>query len=124
MGFPNHRNYGRTDAQYFVFCAKEQYPANVQSVQQRNHFDEVQAFPVRGTELFNLAVNFLTVFCNTTVVLCSATQPSLASLKENNLFNCIEMAGSSKRYADAFKRVEIEDKTGLVPGGMQPEDIS
>lgn len=87
-------------------------------------FDEVQAFPVRGTELFNLAVNFLTVFCNTTVVLCSATQPSLASLKENNLFNCIEMAGPSERYADAFKRVEIEDKTDLVPGGMQPEDVS
>ena len=87
-------------------------------------FDEVQAFPVRGTELFNLAVNFLTVFCNTTVVLCSATQPSLASLKENNLFNCIEMAGPSERYADVFKRVEIEDKIDLVPGGMQPEDLS
>lgn len=87
-------------------------------------FDEVQAFPVRGTELFNLAVNFLTVFCNTTVVLCSATQPSLASLKENNLFDCIEMTGPSERYADAFKRVEIEDKTDFVPGGMQPEDLS
>ena len=33
-------------------------------------FDEVQAFPVRGTELFNLAVKFLTAFCNTTFVLC------------------------------------------------------
>lgn len=87
-------------------------------------FDEVQAFPVKGTELFNLAVNFLTVFCNTTVVLCSATQPSLALLKENNLFGCVEMAGPSGKYADAFKRVEIEDKTDLVRGGMQPEDIS
>ena len=86
-------------------------------------FDEVQAFPVKGTELFNLAVNFLTVFCNTTVVLCSATQPSLASLKENNLSDCIEMAGPPGQYVDAFKRVEIEDKTDLVPGGMQPEDI-
>lgn len=86
-------------------------------------FDEVQAFPVRGTELFNLAVNFLTTFCNTTVVLCSATQPSLASLKENNLSNCVEMAGPSGKYTDAFKRVEIEDKTDLVPGGMETEDI-
>ena len=34
------------------------------------------------------------------------------------------MAGPSERYADAFKRVEIEDKTDLVPGGVQPEDIS
>ncbi len=87
-------------------------------------FDEVQAFPVRGTELFNLAVNFLTAFCNTTVVLCSATQPSLASLKENNLADCVEMAGPVGRYANAFKRVEIEDKTDLVPGGMQTAEIS
>lgn len=87
-------------------------------------FDEVQAFPVKGTELFNLVVNFLTKFCNTTVVLCSATQPSLARLEENNLSGCTEMAGTSERYVAAFKRVEIEDATGQVRGGMQPEDIS
>ena len=87
-------------------------------------FDEVQAFPVKGTELFNLAVNFLTEFCNTTVVLCSATQPSLARLEENKLAACTEMAGPSEKYAEAFKRVEIEDATGQVRGGMQPEDIS
>lgn len=33
-------------------------------------FDEVQAIPVKCVELFNLAVNFLSQFCNTTVVLC------------------------------------------------------
>ena len=87
-------------------------------------FDEVQAFPVRGTELFNLAVNFLTCFCNTTVILCSATQPSLASLDENNLYDCIEMVPEMGKYEEAFKRVEIEDKTGLVPGGMRVEDLS
>ena len=48
-------------------------------------FDEVQAIPVKCTELFNLAVNFLSQFCRTTVVLCSATQPTLASLEENNI---------------------------------------
>ena len=48
-------------------------------------FDEVQAIPTRCTELFNLAVNFLSQFCDTTVVLCSATQPTLALLKENNV---------------------------------------
>ena len=86
-------------------------------------FDEVQAFPMRGTELFNLAVNFLTVFCNTTIVLCSATQPSLARLKENNLHDCKEMAGDVLRYAEAFKRVEFKDMTNLVPGGMKEEDL-
>ena len=57
-------------------------------------FDEVQAFPVKCTELFNLAVNFLTYFCKTTVVLCSATQPTLAALQENNVCECLEMAGA------------------------------
>ena len=87
-------------------------------------FDEVQAFPIKGTELFHLAVNFLAVFCNTTIVLCSATQPSLVTLKENNLFGCIEMTGSSKKYANVFKRVEIEDKLNLSAGGVDIEDIS
>lgn len=87
-------------------------------------FDEVQAFPVRGTELFHLAVNFLTVFCDTTVVLCSATQPSLARLSENNLTECEEMVGKAGEYAEAFRRVEIKDETELVPGGMSAEELS
>lgn len=86
-------------------------------------FDEVQAIPAKCTELFNLAVNFLTEFCNTTVVLCSATQPSLASLPQNNLMECREMADRSETYAEAFRRVGIEDKTDLVPGGMLLDDL-
>ena len=86
-------------------------------------FDEVQAFPLKGTELFNLAVNFLTEFCNTTVVLCSATQPSLATLKENNLYGCVEMVDAQKQYANAFKRVTIEDKTQMIAGGMSLDDL-
>lgn len=87
-------------------------------------FDEVQAIPTRCMELFHLAVNFLTEFCNTTVVLCSATQPSLAELKENNLFPCPEMAGDIHRYMEAFRRTEIEDVRKLVPGGMNAEDLA
>ena len=86
-------------------------------------FDEVQAFPVRCTELFNLAVNFLSQFCGTTVVLCSATQPTLASLEENNICKCLEMAGEPEKYAKAFKRVEIIDETKSYPGGMTIEDL-
>ena len=85
-------------------------------------FDEVQAFPVKCTELFNLAVNFLSQFCETTVVLCSATQPTLASLKENNICECQEMVGEAEKYAKAFKRVEIIDETKLL-GKMEIEDL-
>lgn len=87
-------------------------------------FDEVQAIPDKCMELFNLAVNFLSEFCNTTVVLCSATQPSLAKVKENNICECVEMVGTSKRYVDAFKRTNIIDATKLYPGGMEIEDLS
>ena len=39
--------------------------------------DEVQAIPAKCIHLFNLAMNFLTHICGSTVVLCSATQPCL-----------------------------------------------
>lgn len=86
-------------------------------------FDEIQAIPTRCTELFHLAVNFLTAFCNTTVVLCSATQPSLAPLPENRIFDSPEMAGDVERYAEVFQRTVIEDKTDLCDGGMEIEDL-
>lgn len=86
-------------------------------------FDEVQAIPAKCTELFHLAVNFLSTFCDTAVVLCSATQPTLASGKENNICACTEMAGSFERYADAFKRTEIIDRTQFCPGGMEISDL-
>lgn len=86
-------------------------------------FDEVQAFPVKCKELFHLAVNFLTTFCNTTVILCSATQPTLAPDRENNICECVEMTGEIKKYVEAFKRTEIIDKTALCPGGMEISDL-
>ena len=86
-------------------------------------FDEVQAFPVKCTELFNLAVNFLTQFGGSTVVLCSATQPTLAPLKENNICECREMSRETEKYAEVFKRAEIIDETERYPGGMKTEDL-
>lgn len=35
----------------------------------------------------------------------------------------MEMAGDMKLYMRDFKRVVIEDKTDLVPGGMALDDI-
>lgn len=39
--------------------------------------DEVQTVPNNLLTLFNLAMNFLAGVCNTTIILCSATQPAL-----------------------------------------------
>lgn len=87
-------------------------------------FDEVQAMPAKCTELFHEAVNFLSQFCKSTIVLCSATQPSLARLSQNNIYECVEMAGDYKKYERAFKRTEIIDVTNLQPNGMTLNDVA
>ena len=55
--------------------------------------DEVQSLPVRTIQLFNMAVNFLTEFANTTMVLCTATQPLLDRIPVNRLRPTNDMAG-------------------------------
>lgn len=37
--------------------------------------DEIQSLPIEVTSIFNLSMNFITSIMNTTVVLCTATQP-------------------------------------------------
>ena len=74
---------------------------------------------MRCVALFNLAVNFLTKFCGTTAILCSATQPSLSPLKENQVFEPYEMVANFQNFDKAFRRTVIKDRTGLVVGGMQ-----
>lgn len=86
-------------------------------------FDEVQAFPLECVELFNLAVNFLSNFCNTTVVLCSATQPTIAQTNENCISECKEMIDEFEKYANIFKRTRIEDITEQYPGGMNIDTL-
>ncbi|MCI8598482.1 MAG: CRISPR-associated helicase Cas3' [Lachnospiraceae bacterium] len=83
-------------------------------------FDEIQALPVRIMKLFNLAVNFLTTFCNSTVVLCSATQPLLDRLSENSLLPPKDMAEVSADCQSAFRRTTIIDRT---KGGTMWESI-
>jgi len=86
-------------------------------------FDEIQSLPVRTISLFNLAINYLTQFCNTTVVICSATQPVFDKLPKNRLISPKEMVEDFIRYDKPFHRVTLIDRTGMVPGGMQVEDL-
>lgn len=48
-------------------------------------FDEIQALPVNAINLFNETVSFLSTILNTTILLCSATQPLLERTKRQNL---------------------------------------
>lgn len=45
-------------------------------------FDEIQALPKKCKTLFERAISFLSRCCNTTVVLCTATQPRLELVPE------------------------------------------
>ncbi|HEY9061490.1 MAG TPA: CRISPR-associated helicase Cas3' [Pseudobacteroides sp.] len=74
-------------------------------------FDEIQAIPIRCISLFNSAINYLSKICNTTVILCSATQPNLSDtkiplLKENNG----EIIPDLSEKFKGFKRMQVEDK--------------
>jgi CRISPR-associated endonuclease/helicase Cas3 len=87
-------------------------------------FDEVQTLPIKCVHLFNNAINFLVNHCESTVILCTATQPLLGSVdgkkgtlklsKENEL-----MPDVGKFFAD-LKRVHVHD-CRKSPGWIYPE---
>ena len=80
--------------------------------------DEVQALPVFTMGLFNLAVNFMTEFLNTTMVLCTATQPLLDQLPENALLPPAEMVEEQPDFQMVTKRTRIIDATDKYVRGM------
>ncbi|BCG56844.1 CRISPR-associated helicase Cas3' [Paenibacillus sp. URB8-2] len=86
-------------------------------------FDEVQSIPVKCVSLFNAALNFLHVLGNSSLVLCTATQPALDFVKNKlHLPEQAEMIGNLDEVGRSFKRVEIEDRT--TSAGWGAEEIS
>ena len=77
-------------------------------------FDEVQTLPIKCTHLFNNAINFLTEQCNSTAVLCTATQPLLH--KVNAEKGAIRLAAQHEIMPDVqrlfadLKRVDLRDQ--------------
>ncbi|HHW89360.1 MAG TPA: CRISPR-associated helicase Cas3' [Clostridiales bacterium] len=58
-------------------------------------FDEIQSLPIKTIHIFNEIISFLSKICNSTILLCTATQPLLNSVPRNNLllsedYNLIE----------------------------------
>lgn len=64
-------------------------------------FDEIQSLPKRCKVLFEWAIQFLTQCCNSTVVLCTATQPKL-----NLDFEPTELAEDKETLFRSLQRVE------------------
>lgn len=85
-------------------------------------FDEVQSVPIKCISLFNEALNFLSKIGNSSIVLCTATQPAL-DFVENKLKipTNAEMIKNMPTVSKSFKRVNIIDKT--TPDGLDASQI-
>lgn len=85
--------------------------------------DEIQSLPKKVTLMFNVAINFLSKYCNAAVVLSSATQPCLEEVQWSlRLAENPDMVLLSKAQRDIFKRAEILNKT--IKHGMDLEECS
>lgn len=90
-------------------------------------FDEIQTLPVNCVHLFCNAMNFLSPRCNTTAVLCTATQPLLNELKSASKGQLIipqenELAGDFGRHFRELRRVDVHRM--LKPGGWCAQEIT
>jgi CRISPR-associated endonuclease/helicase Cas3 len=77
-------------------------------------FDEIQALPINCVHIFNNAINFLVEQCNSTAVLCTATQPHLHQVEKRNgairLHEKHEIMPDVQKLFDDLKRVNIVDQ--------------
>ena len=74
--------------------------------------DEVQTIPDRMISLFNLAINFLYKICNATVILCSATQPTLEIANHSLDISEKEIIPIhiKHKYEEVFRRCTVDYK--------------
>lgn len=89
-------------------------------------FDEIQTLPVNCVHLFNNAINFLVEQCESTVVLCTATQPLLDQVESKKGALRIpagnELMPDVRRLFDELKRVEVKNRR--QPGGWSNNEIA
>ena len=84
-------------------------------------FDEVQSLPIKCVHLFNEAINFLSIFGGSTVLLCTATQPLLDRVERPvKLASVPELIQNSNDDFEKLKRTRIVPR--IIPGGYsQPQ---
>lgn len=81
--------------------------------------DEVQTVPDKMLSLFNLALNFLAKICNSTIILCSATQPCFEKTMYPLDKSVKDLITLTKEQETVFKRVRLEYK-----GEMDCEELA
>jgi len=85
--------------------------------------DEVQALPIHCVSLFNVAMTFLSVISNTTILLCTATQPALTETAYPLRLG--EPADLVPDYQEAFLAFRRTQTVNLCrPGGHTCAEIA
>ncbi|MFB1051235.1 CRISPR-associated helicase Cas3' [Paraliobacillus sp. JSM ZJ581] len=75
-------------------------------------FDEVQKVPIKYISLFNEALNFLKNNMSSSILLCTATQPTLENVQHSLLKDRDgEIIDNLQAVSESFKRVDIIDET-------------
>ncbi len=69
--------------------------------------DEVQTVPGKMLALFNLTISFLAAICNTTILLCSATQPCLDEMNHPLRMDVSDIVPQDTVLWNVFKRTDI-----------------
>lgn len=76
-------------------------------------FDEIQSLPIKCVHLFNNAINFLVDCCDSTVVLCTATQPLLGEVDTSKgalkLSRNNEIMPDVEKLFDDLQRIHVHD---------------
>ena len=89
-------------------------------------FDEIQTLPIKTVHMFCNAVNYLTRCCNSSVVLCTATQPLLNKVDQNKGWITFDKSNEIMPDIETLfrdlKRVVIENK--IKPQGWETDEIA
>ena len=85
-------------------------------------FDEIQSLPIKCINMFNATINFLSAVCDSTIILCSATQPLLDKAPVAlQLTAKSDIIPNIEQKFTEFKRVKINPK--IIVGGYTPEAL-
>lgn len=86
-------------------------------------FDEVQAIPYHHYPLFNTAINFLHYIGNSSILLCTATQPAVSKMEYPVITEQdAEMVPDLPNVVQAFERVKFHDC--ISKEGWNSEEIA
>ena len=86
-------------------------------------FDEVQSVPYKHFSLFNTALNFLHHVGNSSLVLCTATQPTVGTMSYGiELQDNAEMVSQLTDTVKAFERVTIHNH--VTTDGYDTEELA